>query len=202
MAGAWFAGEADQDKAALTPGAVGSGLLGMHRLRLAAPTPEHAQRGKAFTVKLQLAKENGAVPLPPGAAPGGCPVRIELRTADLTPLGGESILAVEPVGAKRLALAADGSCAARVTVLQGCNKVHYGPGHTTECFHTITCPLFLYCEATLPLAAALRQRWPAAAAAASSASSARTVVGIEWSEAMVEAARRNASVNGAQGGRT
>ena len=126
----------------------------MHRLRLAAPTPEHAQRGKAFTVKLQLAKENGAVPLPPGAAPGGCPVRIELRTADLTPLGGESILAVEPVGAKRLALAADGSCAARVTVLQGCNKVHYGPGHTTECFHTITCPLFLYCEATLPLAAA------------------------------------------------
>ena len=126
----------------------------MHRLRLAAPTPEHAQRGKAFTVKLQLAKENGAVPLPPGAAPGGCPVRIELRTADLAPLGGESILAVEPVGAKRLALAADGSCAARVTVLQGCNKVHYGPGHTTECFHTITCPLFLYCEATLPLATA------------------------------------------------
>ena len=126
----------------------------MHRLRLAAPTPEHAQRGKAFTVKLQLAKENGAVPLPPGAAPDGCPVRIELRTADLTPLGGESILAVEPVVGKRLALAADGSCAARVTVLQGCNKVHYGPGHTTECFHTITCPLFLYCEATLPLATA------------------------------------------------
>lgn len=122
----------------------------MLRLRFAAPTPEYVPKGREFKVKLQLCKENGAVPLPPHAAAMQPAVKVTLRTADLDKVPGESILAAQPSSGKRLTLAPDGSCEVVVAV-RGCNRLHYsGDTHTTECFHTITCPLFLHCEVSMP----------------------------------------------------